>query len=169
MVKLLLSYKANPALMDNQGNTPLHKAVMQFYAPEIVDTLIQAGAPVNAQNANGDTPLILCARTEHYEYAKSLIEAKADIFKMNQAGENALRIALSKGYKAVDNIVLPSNVNQSDDNSNSVLMTAVSLKAPADVSNSFFPKAQTPTRETSADSALHLAVRQNFAEQELYC
>jgi len=166
MVKLLLSYKANPALMDSQGNTPLHKAVMQFYAPEIVDTLIQAGAPVNAQNANGDTPLILCARTEHYEYAKSLIDAKADIFKMNQAGENALRIALSKGYKAVDNIVLPSNVNQSDDNSNSVLMTAVSLKAPADVLKLILSKGADPNaRNKAQDSALHIAVRQNFAEQ----
>jgi len=166
MVKLLLSYKANPALMDNQGNTPLHKAVMQFYAPEIVDTLIQAGAPVNAQNAKGDTALILCARTEHYEYAKSLIEAKAEIFKMNLAGENALKIALSKGYKAVDNIVLPSNVNQSDDNSNSVLMTAVSLKAPADVLKLILSKGADPNaRNKAQDSALHIAVRQNYAEQ----
>jgi len=47
MVKLLLAFKANPALMDIQGNTPLHKAVAQLYAPEIVETLIQAGAPVN--------------------------------------------------------------------------------------------------------------------------
>lgn len=166
MVKLLLSYKANPALVDNQGNTPLHKAVMQFYAPEIVDTLIQAGAPVNAQNAKGDTALILCARTEHYEYAKSLIEAKAEIFKMNLAGENALKIALSKGYKAVDNIVLPSNVNQSDDNSNSVLMTAVSLKAPADVLKLILSKGADPNaRNKAQDSALHIAVRQNYAEQ----
>jgi ankyrin repeat protein len=166
MVKLLLSYKANPALMDNQGNTPLHKAVMQFYAPEIVETLIQAGAPVNAQNAKGDTALILCARTEHYEYAKPLIEAKAEIFKMNQAGENALKIALSKGYEAVDNIVLPSNVNQSDDNSNSVLMTAVSLKAPADVLKLILSKGADPNaRNKAQDSALHIAVRQNYAEQ----
>lgn len=166
IVKLLLSYKANPALMDNQGNTPLHKAVMQFYAPEIVDTLIQAGAPVNAQNARGDTALILCARTEHYEYAKSLIEAKADIFKTNQAGENALKIALSKGYKAVDNIVLPSNVNQSDDNSNSVLMIAVSQKAPADVLKLILSKGADPNaRNKVQDSALHIAVRQNYAEQ----
>jgi ankyrin repeat protein len=166
MVKLLLSYKANPALLDNQGNTPLHKAVMQFYAPEIVDTLIQAGAPVNAQNAKGDTALILCARTEHYEYAKSLIEAKADIFKMNQAGENALKIALSKGYKAVDNIVLPSNVNQSDDNSNSVLMTAVSQRAPADILTLILSKGADPNaRNKEQDSALHIAVRHNYAEQ----
>jgi ankyrin repeat protein len=166
MVKLLLSYKANLTLMDNKGNTPLHKAVMQFYTPEIVDTLIQAGAPVNAQNANGDTPLILCARTEHYEYAKSLIEAKAEIFKMNQAGENALRIALSKGYKAVDNIVLPLNVNQSDDNSNSVLMTAVSLRSPADVLKLILSKgADINARNKAQDSALHVAVRQNFSEQ----
>jgi len=166
MVKLLLSFKANPALMDSQGNTPLHKAVMQFYAPEIVDTLIQAGAPVNAQNQNGDTPLILCARTEHYEYAKSLIDAKADIFKMNQAGENALKIALAKGYTAVDNIVLPSNVNQSDDNSNSVLMTAVSLKAPADVLKLILSKGGDPNaRNKAQDSALHIAVRENYAEQ----
>lgn len=166
MIKLLLSYKADPSLMDNKGNTPLHKAVMQVYAPEIVDTLIRAGAPVNAQNANGDTPLILCARTEHYEYAKSLIDAQADIFKMNQAGENALRIALSKGYKAVDNIVLPSNVNQSDDNSNSVLMTAVSLKTPADVLKLILSKGADPNaRNKAQDSALHIAVRQNYSEQ----
>ncbi len=172
MIKLLLSFKANPALMDAQGNTPLHKAVMQpsggeySDAGEIVNTLIQAGAPVNAQNANGDTPLILCARTEHYEYAKSLIDAKADIFKMNQAGENALKIALAKGYTAVDNIVVPSNVNQSDDNSNSVLMTAVSLKAPAAVLNLILSKGADPNaRNKAQDSALHIAVRENYAEQ----
>jgi len=166
IIKLLLSFKANPALMDSRGNTPLHKAVMQFYAPEIVDTLIQAGAPVNAQNANGDTPLILCTRTEHYEYAKSLIDAKADIFKTNQAGENALRIALAKGYVAVDNIVLPSNVNQSDDNSNSVLLTAVSLKAPANVLTLILSKGADPNaRNKVQDSPLHVAVRKNYAEQ----
>ncbi|MGB9685650.1 MAG: ankyrin repeat domain-containing protein, partial [Rectinema subterraneum] len=166
MIKLLLNFKANPALADNQGNTPLHKAVIQSYAPEIVETLIQAGAPVNAQNANGDTPLILCVRSGRYEYAKSLIEAKADIFKMNQAGENALKLAISKGYQAVDSIVLPANVNQSDDNSNSVLMTAVSLKAPTDVLKLILAKGADPNaRNKALDSALHIAVRQNYAEQ----
>jgi ankyrin repeat protein len=166
MIKLLLKFKANPALADNQGNTPLHKAVIQSYTPEIVETLIQAGAPVNAQNANGDTPLILCVRSERYEYAKPLIEAKADIFKMNQAGENALKLAISKGYQAVDSIVLPENVNQSDDNSNSVLMTAVSLKAPADVLKLILAKGADPNaRNKALDSALHIAVRQNYAEQ----
>ncbi|HQO45945.1 MAG TPA: ankyrin repeat domain-containing protein [Rectinema sp.] len=166
MVKLLLAFKANPAIMDNQGNTPLHKAVTQLYAPEIVETLIQAGAPVNAQNSKGDTPLIICARTEHYEYARPLIEAKAEIFKMNQAGENALKIALSKGYTAVDNIVLPSNVNQSDDNSNSVLMTAVLLKANPDVLKLILSKGADPNAKNKAqDTALHIAVRQNYAQQ----
>ena len=166
MVKLLLAFKANPALMDIQGNTPLHKAVAQLYAPEIVETLIQAGAPVNAQNSKGDTPLIICARTEHYEYARPLIEANAEIFKMNQAGENALKIALSKGYTAVDNIVLPSNVNQSDDNSNSVLMTAVSLKASPDVLKLILSKGADPNAKNKAqDTALHISVRQNYAQQ----
>ena len=166
MVKLLLAFKANPALMDIQGNTPLHKAVAQLYAPEIVETLIQAGAPVNAQNSKGDTPLIICARTEHYEYARPLIEANAEIFKMNQAGENALKIALRKGYTAVDNIVLPSNVNQSDDNSNSVLMTAVSLKASPDVLKLILSKGADPNAKNKAqDTALHISVRQNYAQQ----
>lgn len=166
MVKLLLAFKANPALMDIQGNTPLHKAVAQLYAPEIVETLIQAGAPVNAQNSKGDTPLIICARTEHYEYARPLIEANAEIFKINQAGENALKIALSKGYTAVDNIVLPSNVNQSDDNSNSVLMTAVSLKASPDVLKLILSKGADPNAKNKAqDTALHISVRQNYAQQ----
>jgi len=50
---------------DLLGRTPLHHAVELLVDPEIIETLIRAGADVNAVTKSGDTPLSLVGRSRH--------------------------------------------------------------------------------------------------------
>ncbi|HEY9054529.1 MAG TPA: ankyrin repeat domain-containing protein, partial [Rectinemataceae bacterium] len=166
MTKLLLSFKADPSLQDKEGNTPLHKAVKLTYEPMVASELIRAKAPVNAQNLEGDTPLMICVKAGNYQYADELIAAGASIFLKNPAGESPLSIAVKRGVEAVDRIVLPANVRQFDDMKNSVISTAVAMKASPEVISLILSKGADPNLPNNAqDNALHIAVRMNLAQQ----
>jgi len=62
---------------DGLGKTPLHYAVEAEHL-DIVDTLLRAGAHVNAHVDPGDTPLGHSAASCSVEMAKKLIAAGAD-------------------------------------------------------------------------------------------
>lgn len=168
MISLLLSRKADPALKDSHGNTVLHKAVLNSYEPPVVEALLAAQSPVDAQNNDDDTPLILAVRLRRLEYVPLLLAAKANILKRNRAGESALSLSITRGYEAVDSIVQPSNVMQTDEEGSSVLMVAVSQQAsPAIVRLILSKGADVNTTNKVGDSALHLAVRNRLKEQAL--
>jgi ankyrin repeat protein len=59
IVKYLIKQNANVNLGDQEGNTPLHKAVM-FARKDIVQLLIDNNANLNAKNSSGKTPLQSC-------------------------------------------------------------------------------------------------------------
>lgn len=56
MVELLLSRGALVAVGNDEGSTPLHMAAFGNFA-SCVSALIKAGAPLEAQDADGATPL----------------------------------------------------------------------------------------------------------------
>ncbi|RKU39738.1 hypothetical protein DL546_000062 [Coniochaeta pulveracea] len=61
---LVLRYGADPAARDGSGRTPLHWA-MAAGNPEVVDSLLKSGTPVDALDDDGATPLaLLVARVE---------------------------------------------------------------------------------------------------------
>jgi len=166
MTKLLLKYKADPNLKDSMGNTPLHLAVKYSYEPSVIEEFLKANAPVNAANLDGDTPLMLCVRAGTYQYAAALIQYGADIFLKNNSNESSLSMAVSRGTGAVDKIVLPSNVLQRDNSGNSVILTAVALKGSPEVVSLILQKGGDPNiKNNFGDNALHVAVRNNLADQ----
>lgn len=166
MTKLLLKYKADPNLKDNQGNTPLHLAVKNSYEPAVIEEFLAANASVNAANLDGDTPLMLCVRAGTYQYASALIQYGADIFLKNNSNESSLSMAVARGTDAVDKIVLASNVLQRDNSGNSVILTAVALKGSPEVVSLLLQKGADPNvKNNVGDNALHVAVRNNLANQ----
>jgi ankyrin repeat protein len=115
-VKLLLAKGANvnavsktqdlpriqTGVVEFGGWTPLLMAV-PFGPPEIVRTLMDAGAKVNVQDYRGFTPLMLAAATDRAnpETIKLLMAHNADTQPYTRAGETVLQWAAKYGHPAV--------------------------------------------------------------------
>jgi len=115
-VKLLLSKGANvnavsktqdlpriqTGIVEFGGWTPLLMSV-PFGPPEIVKTLIDAGAKVNVQDYRGFTPLMLAAATDRAnpEIVRLLLSHNADTQPKTRAGETAADWAARFGDTAV--------------------------------------------------------------------
>ena len=64
---------------------------------EASEVLIEYGAEVNFSNAEGTTPLMMCAMFEQIELAKLLIASGADKAFADAQGKTAADHALAKG------------------------------------------------------------------------
>lgn len=60
------------------GLTPLHCAARSGH-DQVVDTLLEKGAPVESKTKNGLTPLHMAAQGDHVDCAKILLYHKAPI------------------------------------------------------------------------------------------
>ncbi len=76
LIKQLIEYKADVALADKNSITPLHYAVHE-HRVTTVEQLISAGAPINAQDIDGYTPLFQSIRDVIF-FQKKLLEEKAN-------------------------------------------------------------------------------------------
>ncbi|MGD9593086.1 MAG: ankyrin repeat domain-containing protein, partial [Candidatus Berkiella sp.] len=85
--------------------TPLFYAAA-FGNVEAARLLLQSGAQIDAPNLCNDTPLIAGARSRNLAMVKLLVEHKADVFKQNAAGENALLEALKAQSVDISNYLL---------------------------------------------------------------
>ena len=92
MVPLLLQLGADVGAKDNNHVTALHRAARRGNTAAIVP-LVQAGADVNAKNAEGRAPLSLA-----YEYPETLaelIKAGANVDATNENGRTMLQEFIS--------------------------------------------------------------------------
>jgi|TARA_B110000003_G_scaffold122724_1_gene125162 palmitoyltransferase len=87
MQTLLEAEAVDPNARRSTGNltTPLHEAAHKS-SFEMVKVLIDAGADVNAQDADGETPLHKAIRGDHIHAAWGLMSNGADIFIKNKRG-----------------------------------------------------------------------------------
>ena len=76
-VRTLLAAGAKPALADVDGNTPLHVAAREN-ANEAARDLLAHGAPVDAQNRSGATPLTFAVLRNHPEMVETLLQSNAN-------------------------------------------------------------------------------------------
>ena len=75
------------------GVTVLHIASEQINEPEIIDLLVKSGANVNAQDAEGFTPLHMAAIHGNLKIVKKLVDLEADVNIVTTDGKNAAELA----------------------------------------------------------------------------
>ena len=86
-VMTLLANGANPLAADGEGRTALHGAVLSE-EPMVAAMLLDAGAPINALDQAGASPLAVACRAANWPLAKFLLERGAKPALAN--GEPAL-------------------------------------------------------------------------------
>lgn len=94
-VRWLLDHGARPNREERHW-TALHYASFGGHA-ELVDTLLSAGADINARSTNGSTVVMMAAREGHATLAKRLLEAGANPALRNDFDEDAVAWAMRQG------------------------------------------------------------------------
>ncbi|XP_073236991.1 uncharacterized protein [Porites lutea] len=75
------------------GVTVLHTASKKNNEPEIIDLLVKSGVNVNAQDAEGFTPLHMAAIHGNLKIVKTLVDLDADVNIVTTDGKNAAELA----------------------------------------------------------------------------
>ena len=75
------------------GVTLLHIASEKSNEPEIIDLLVKSGANVNAQDAEGFTPLHMAAIHGNLKIVKKLVDLEADVNIITTDGKDASELA----------------------------------------------------------------------------
>ena len=88
------------AEVKHSGWAPIHYAAFQD-KPEMIRYLIAKGADKDAPAPNGDTALMLAARSGHDDAARALLHEDVDVNARNPDGQTALRIAKLGKHTAV--------------------------------------------------------------------
>ncbi|MCJ7525875.1 MAG: ankyrin repeat domain-containing protein [Candidatus Aminicenantes bacterium] len=100
-IELLLRYKADPNIQDNNGNTILH-LLADSGNPEALELLLlclRNGASVNQRNRMGETPLIKAFNHVDLSKLKLLMENGADPNVLTARNETLLDLAQKQGRK----------------------------------------------------------------------
>ncbi len=90
IVELLLGNKFHINGIDEDGDTPLHCAVMHRNL-DLVKLLVRRGALIDISNENSETPIIVALKDNNIEIFNFLMEAGAELCirsKMFHAGNN---------------------------------------------------------------------------------
>jgi tetratricopeptide (TPR) repeat protein/ankyrin repeat protein len=94
------------SIQDQDGKTPLHKAVWGDPKPDVVTLLLSYGANPNALNKYGYTPLHWTAKHGHLKSAELLIQHKADPGALNDNQNLPLDLALRHGQDEIVHLFL---------------------------------------------------------------
>ncbi len=110
VVTLLLRLGADPNVQDSGGHPPLYHVANECgsqQGPELVHTLIGAGAEVNASGGvTRATALHMAARRGYVEIARALLDCGAAIDAQDSKGDTPLQRAINCRRNAVAQLLI---------------------------------------------------------------
>jgi uncharacterized protein len=86
---------------DPRENMYLHRAVMEGAEPFVIEYLLKRGVDINAQNAQGETALLIAAWTGRVELVEILLKKGADPNVKTHKGLSALKAATENGHAVI--------------------------------------------------------------------
>ena len=130
-VKMLLNNEASLDAKDEEGDTPLHVAILTNQPVEVIRLLLEAKAPLEAEDEDGDTPLHAAIRTSQPgKVIKLFLEAQAPLNAKNATGDTPLHAAVRVHFPSVEVVQMlleaHASVNAINEEGNTPLHIAVS-------------------------------------------
>ena len=110
VVLYLLDHGANFAIGDDNGDTPLHYAVLYDY-PVVTDMLLYYGADINAKNKQGYTPLMIASYYNNYDMSGYLINKGADVNLKDNDGFSAVMFASQMGNMDIVGLLISDSAD----------------------------------------------------------
>jgi len=95
---------ADSSLSNSDGQTPLHIAVQEKVDEETMRFLISKKYTLDKRDKTGSTALLLAVRYNAPSLCAILLESGADPFSVNNAGESALSLALTRSTELLKSV-----------------------------------------------------------------
>src|SRR5262249_15654306 len=83
-INKLLEKHLDPRVMDNRGETPLHKAIASHTVDKTEKVKLLLGGDINAPNNDGDTPLHIAATQMEASICLALLDKGAAVDQPNK-------------------------------------------------------------------------------------
>ena len=102
------------ALLLHHGQCQINKDLARAIKdnnPAMVNIALKSFGKVNAVGEDGDTALMLAARTGKYKAVKALIKGKADLTTADAQGFTVMHVAAAAGEARVMQVLLPAGVD----------------------------------------------------------
>jgi ankyrin repeat protein len=168
MAQLLLQNKADVNAKTKNNVTPLMQSMDWSVGPELIQTLLSAGADVNVQDIGGFTALHWAERqsnTSGSRFAEKiplLLQAKANTELRSKDGNTPLMDAVFCGYSKTIQILADggADVNATNINGETPLMIVVSRNNIADAQILLAHKADVNALDSQGRTVLDLVQRQ---------
>lgn len=161
--------KANVAARDSQQNTPLHRVLNMRPTPEhmnVCRTLIDHGAPMNAQNYRGKTPLMVAIQNGYDQAVQLFIDRGCDLNIVDERAQSALHYAIIfyayRHWKLL--IEKNANVHLTDHNGKTPLHLATQFGIYDCVQTLLAKGADVHAQDMYLRTPLHMAVSRDDSE-----
>ncbi|MDR0599036.1 MAG: ankyrin repeat domain-containing protein [Treponema sp.] len=160
MVATLLT-KDRTLIADDEGLSPLHIAVKQRAAPQMLLTILRRGCRISAVDSEGRTPLRLALDMGVLDTVKLLSDAGSDVFSPAADGRCSAEAALSGGGGAVRAVFAGKAVSAQDSSGNTVLHYAAKTGAVETIGILLELGADKNQKNIAGERAVDIALRWN--------
>ena len=147
--------------IDAYGNTPLHTAVTNKAAVNVVDFIIQTGADLNKKNFLGNTALHAAVEADYTDAAALLIKYGADPFLANNQGKAPAVLAFDRGIEFTSRLITTQSLEKTDLSGNTPILLASQWDYPEIVSYLIDQGADINTHNNEGFTPIHFAVKNN--------
>ena len=129
---ILLEYKSNLEIKDENCNAPLHTA-LRHAKPQTANLLISNGVDLNPINLNGEIPLLLAVSIGDSSIVKQLAKSGELINTRDNRGNSALSLAVEKGNSTIIEILLDAGADPNTIYDNRSLLNLAYTKQQIDI------------------------------------
>ncbi|MCO4747424.1 MAG: ankyrin repeat domain-containing protein [Proteobacteria bacterium] len=110
IVRSFVAHGADPSMCNRRKVTPLHMAC-RFDLPEVVETLIDLGARIDAYDASRETPIYRAINLGYIDCLRVLLSAGTDLAFQNRKGLTPLHRAVMRGKKHMVPLLLEAGAD----------------------------------------------------------